>query len=121
MRKSTWISLACLGALLSACATEPPKVLGTGPTMHEVLATAGSGTVAPEQGIAGGSLEARLEPYTRHARNEIRHLFPRLPNPDICLYIDPHLTTEGIPVPGYTTCFPLYRQAHYALPGEVPQ
>lgn len=35
------------------------------------------------------------------------------------LYVFPHLAgTEAVPVPGYSTVFPFYRQAQYALPGE---
>ncbi|ECD9611734.1 TIGR03751 family conjugal transfer lipoprotein [Salmonella enterica subsp. salamae] len=57
--------------------------------------------------------------YTRTAVNEIQAQFKRLPNPDMTMYIYPHLTEgEGVPVPGYTTVFPLHTQVQYALPGE---
>lgn len=57
--------------------------------------------------------------YTRTAVNEIQAQFKRLPNPDMAMYVYPHLTEgEGIPVPGYTTVFPLHTQVQYALPGE---
>ena len=60
------------------------------------------------------------ESYTRTAKNEIETLFMRLPNPDLILYVFPHLATEeAIPVPGYSTVFPLYERVIYALPGEV--
>ncbi len=59
--------------------------------------------------------------YTRTAQNEIEVLFVRLPNPDLILYVFPHLATEeAIPIPGYSTVFPLYERVVYALPGEVP-
>ena len=59
--------------------------------------------------------------YTRTAQNEIEALFVRLPNPDLILYVFPHLATEeAIPIPGYSTVFPLYERVIYALPGEVP-
>lgn len=58
--------------------------------------------------------------YTRTAYNEINELFPRLPNPILLMYIDPHLTQAGHPVPGYSTAFPMYETAQYALPGEAP-
>ncbi|KPB13112.1 Conjugal transfer protein [Pseudomonas syringae pv. syringae] len=62
---------------------------------------------------------ALQEPYTRTAANEIHNLFPRLPNPDLVLYVYPHLSgTEQAPVPGYSTVFPFYRRVQYALPGE---
>ena len=57
--------------------------------------------------------------YARTAANELELLFPRLPNPDVFIYVPPHLATElRIPVPGYTTAVPLYDRVEYALPGE---
>lgn len=57
--------------------------------------------------------------YTRTAANEVQTRFKRLPNPDMVMYVYPHLTEgEGVPVPGYTTVFPLHTQVQYALPGE---
>jgi conjugative transfer region lipoprotein (TIGR03751 family) len=57
--------------------------------------------------------------FTRHAKNEIKQLFPRLPNPDILIYVYPHLATaEQVPIPGYTTAMPLYERVHYAMPGD---
>ncbi|MEE9493614.1 MAG: TIGR03751 family conjugal transfer lipoprotein [Gammaproteobacteria bacterium] len=58
-------------------------------------------------------------PYTRTQINELESLFPRLPNPDIAIYMYPHLSTRNeVPVPGYTTVIPLYERVQYALPGE---
>ncbi|MFT4103418.1 MAG: TIGR03751 family conjugal transfer lipoprotein [Burkholderiaceae bacterium] len=57
--------------------------------------------------------------YTRTARNEVYRQFQRLPNPDLVMYVFPHLAgTDPVPVPGYTTVFPLYQRVQYALPGE---
>ena len=57
--------------------------------------------------------------YARTAANELELLFPRLPNPDVYVYVPAHLATElRIPVPGYTTAVPLYDRVEYALPGE---
>ncbi len=62
-----------------------------------------------------------LHGYTRDAANEINALFPRLPNPTLVMYIFPHLAgEEPVPVPGYATAFPMYKQIEYALPGELP-
>ena len=60
-----------------------------------------------------------LAAYTRDAANEIQQLFPRLPNPELVLYVFPHLTPKGRPVPGYTTSFLMYEKDEYALPGEI--
>ncbi len=57
--------------------------------------------------------------YTRTAENEVQVQFKRLPNPDMTMYVFPHLTEgENVPVPGYTTVFPLHTRVNYALPGE---
>lgn len=63
----------------------------------------------------------RERSYARTAATELELLFPRLPNPDIYIYVLPHLATEArLPVPGYTTAVPLYDRVEYALPGEMP-
>ncbi|MBK3845838.1 TIGR03751 family conjugal transfer lipoprotein [Stutzerimonas xanthomarina] len=65
---------------------------------------------------AAPALQAR---YTRTAANEIYRQFHRLPNPDLLMYVFPHLAgSDPVPVPGYTTLFPLYQRVQYALPGE---
>lgn len=57
--------------------------------------------------------------YTRTASNEIQRQFKRLPNPDLVMYVFPHLAgTDPVPVPGYSTVFPLYQRVQYAMPGE---
>lgn len=57
--------------------------------------------------------------YTRTAQTEIDRQFQRLPNPDLVMYVFPHLAgTEQAPVPGYSTVFPFYQRVQYALPGE---
>lgn len=57
--------------------------------------------------------------YTRTARNEIERQFHRLPNPDLVMYVFPHLAgTDPAPIPGYSTVFPLHHRVQYALPGE---
>lgn len=59
------------------------------------------------------------EPYTRTAQNEIHRQFHRLPNPDLVMYVFPHWAgTDPVPVPGYSTVFPLYQRVQYAMPGE---
>ena len=64
---------------------------------------------------------ADLAGYLRNAFNELDAHFPRLPNPTLVMYVFPHLVgEERLPVPGYATTFPMYRQVEYALPGEVP-
>lgn len=60
--------------------------------------------------------------YTQTASNEVNSLFKPLPNPEIPIYIYPHLVSsngESYPKPGMTTTFFLYRSNHYAMPGET--
>lgn len=58
--------------------------------------------------------------YLRTAANEMTVLFPRLENPDIGIFIFPHLATaNNVPIPGYATVMPLYDSVQYALPGEA--
>lgn len=45
--------------------------------------------------------------------------FVRLPNPDLEMYVYPHLAKGRYPVPGYVTVFPMFEGVQYALPGEV--
>lgn len=65
------------------------------------------------------TLTAQQQQATRSDDNAARALFRRLPNPDLEMYIFPHLAgSEGVPVPGYSTIFPFYNRVQYALPGE---
>ncbi len=65
---------------------------------------------------AGGADNAK---FTRTAQNEIYSQFKRLPNPDLVMYVFPHLAgSDPAPIPGYTTVFPLYQRVQYAMPGE---
>lgn len=74
---------------------------------------------APGVRPASEQADPLYEDYTRTSANEIKVLFPRLPNPDISLFIYPHLATKNeVPIPGYATVIPLYGQVEYALPGE---
>ena len=57
--------------------------------------------------------------YTRTVLTELNNLFPRHDNPDMVIYVYPHLATRTrAPIPGYTTVIPLYERIEYRLPGE---
>ena len=122
--------ISVFSLVLAGCSTNKETLLPHGEqTMLDIWNGAGS------QGTQQQLLDARQqlrrplaqadfsfslqEPYTRTAANEIRNLFPRLPNPDLVLYVYPHLSgTEQAPIPGYSTVFPFYQRVQYALPGE---
>jgi conjugative transfer region lipoprotein (TIGR03751 family) len=98
-----------------------------GATMKQILAAHNAVSDKPRQAQAyrkQATAMPRLQTtnytaYTRTEQRELNGLFPRLPNPDLCMYVYPHLSGEGSTVPGYTSCFPLYKQNQYALPGET--
>ncbi|MCP4308825.1 MAG: TIGR03751 family conjugal transfer lipoprotein [bacterium] len=80
--------------------------------------------MANNTGVVGQEInppDVDLAAYTRQADNEIQGLFPRLSNPDLVIYVYPHLSgLERVPIPGYATTFPMYKGIEYALPGEIP-
>ena len=136
----TWIErLAVVLAIiaLAGCATSKEELLTHGDrTMldiwhQETGGSAGSGRASRELLDARQTLRRPLTDadvqatpgvqarYTRTAQNEIYRQFHRLPNPDLVMYVFPHLAgTDPVPVPGYSTVFPLYQRVQYALPGE---
>lgn len=63
--------------------------------------------------------------YSNRIKNKLSKInkeFRTLPNPQIPMYIFAHRVEAGgemIPVSGYTTAFHLYKQNHFALPGEA--
>lgn len=118
-----WISLF---GLLAGCASDTAQLLPPGEHDIQAIWNGAAGQGSPLQ-QARQALRRPLEaepqaleaPYSRSAANEIRSQFPRLPNPDLLLYVYPHLTgSEQAPVPGYTTVLPFYQKVQYALPGE---
>lgn len=120
-------SLFSLG-LLTGCMAHGGAVPRNGPTMADVYETAmnqsnGDSLVQVRQQIqtpVAYSGANQLNAYTRTANNEIENLFPTLPNPELVMYIYPHLVGDDqAPIPGYSTAFSLYEREHYALPGEV--
>ncbi len=55
------------------------------------------------------------------AVNSVNTVFHKLPNPELKLYVYPHLAgSDELPIPGYYTAFNVYEKTHYALPNEFP-
>lgn len=51
--------------------------------------------------------------------NAVSQQFRKLPNPEIKMYVYPHLAGQDqVPVPGYFTAFNVYDHDYYALPQE---
>ena len=108
---------------LAGCSTPVREEVfdNSGPTTEEVWHGAGTASallgdaVGRNPGGPGGAAA-----WTRDAQNELSALFPELRNPRIGLYIFPHLSAAGHPVPGYLTVFYLYPSGpNFALPGEA--
>ena len=133
------LALAVAVAALGGCATSKEKMLSHGgSTMMDIwqqeAGDGGGGTghmtrrqlLDARQSLRRPLTEADVHAvpaeqmrYTRTARNEVQRQFQRLPNPDLVMYVFPHLAgTDPVPVPGYTTVFPLYQRVQYAMPGE---
>lgn len=64
-------------------------------------------------------VEMNIEKFIRTEDSELTNQFRKVYNPDVYLYVFPHLSLEeGIPIPGYLTKFSLYSKEYWALPGE---
>ena len=108
---------------MSGCSTPVrEEIFGTGgPTTEEIWYGSGSATelLGDTVGNNPGGHEGAAA-WTRSATNELSALFPELRNPRIGLYVFPHLSAAGHPVPGYLTVFYLYESGpNFALPGEA--
>lgn len=122
-----WTSLCAL-LLLAGCAADTQKLLPHGDaTMLDIWnqqASPSTRQLLDARQTLRRPLQSPLPivdqtPYTRTAQNEIYRQFQRLPNPDLVMYVFPHLAgSDPVPVPGYSTVFPLYQRVQYAMPGE---
>ncbi|HDJ1442408.1 TPA: TIGR03751 family conjugal transfer lipoprotein [Serratia rubidaea] len=120
-----------IGAALSGCSTSKEEMLPPGDsTMLGLWQGEDGGGSARNAVAARDSLRRPLtesesqasvaddRSYSRTQESEIGQQFPRLPNPDLVMYVFPHLADGNTPVPGYSTVFPFYSQVQYAMPGE---
>ena len=126
-----WGAGLAMTLLVSACSTSKDELLPHGDnTMLDVWE---QGTSGSNGSTAGRQLldarqdmrrplqanQADKSLFTRTAQNEIYSQFKRLPNPDLVMYVFPHLAgSDPAPIPGYSTVFPLYQRVQYAMPGE---
>jgi conjugative transfer region lipoprotein (TIGR03751 family) len=123
------LALSTLCAAVAGCASgnKHNTIPSDGPTMAEIYRQHMAGV-----GQRGMPAERELTPqrdqdnpsdagsYQRTVANEIDNRFTRLPNPDLVMYVTPHLSANGrYPVPGYSTVFPMYETVEYAMPGEA--
>lgn len=130
MSHHKWINTSCfaLVLLLSGCTSHIDKVIPkTLPTMKQIYdEKAGNGGTdvlrQREADIRARPIESS-EDYISELpprAAQIAHLFPSLPNPELYMYVKPHvLGSSGAAVPAYMTRFTMYDRTHYALPNEV--
>lgn len=128
-------AVLALSLLASGCAVDKEKMLPHGDqTMMDVWNAGTTGSAGSSQGRQLVDARAELRRpvdtsqarpladnagYSRTAQNEIYSQFKRLSNPDLVMYVFPHLAgSDPAPIPGYTTVFPLYQRVQYAMPGE---
>jgi conjugative transfer region lipoprotein (TIGR03751 family) len=118
----------CLAGLVAGCSVSGPRespLPKTGPKMIDIFKQH-----MKDDGTTPGDLRDRLParsydegrgtPSMRNAAtSSLHHRFARLPNPDLEMYVYPHLAAGKYPVPGYTTLFPMFETIQYAMPGEV--
>lgn len=90
---------------------------------QETGLTPANETAGNYNGLA--NIRAKIAPqksgYITANKIQTENLFKPLPNPEIPIYVYPHLVQQdnGVPIPGYTTAFFLYKKNHFAMPSEV--
>ena len=125
------VALVALVSVISGCSTSKEEMLPAGDSNMLELWQGKGANGSAQRGAQGREAlrrplseteEQRADKldhsYSRTQESEITQQFPRLPNPDMVMYVFPHLVGGNSPVPGYSTVFPFYSQVQYALPGE---
>lgn len=87
----------------------------------EQQASAESDMLALRQQVRStNSINYSGTPLSQINRYAVSQEFHKLPNPELHLYVFPHLAgSDQVPVPGYYTVFSAYERDHYALPQEM--
>ena len=122
-----WFALSCGVLVIAGCASNKDALIPQdGPPMADIYTKHMAGIEGSSSRVARECLPLRppedVQPtaFTRTALNETNARFGRVPNPDLVMFVFPHLAGVGqYPVPAYTTVFPLYDTVHYAMPGEI--
>lgn len=121
------LTLVALVALTGCSVSGPrrPPLPDTGPTILDIYQGAKGATDAAvsQSGVRSrmplrDATEFNPGPVRLSAEDQIERRFARVQNPDLVMYVFPHLQNKH-PVPGYFTVFPMYTTTEYLLPGEV--
>lgn len=114
------LTLLIMAIWISGCSTSAPlkKMQTNGQSTSELMRgqTLNGQNSTPIRPV----FDYNYGQYTRNSMSELEVLFPRLPNPTLVMFVYPHMSRAGVPVPGYSTAFPLFDKVEYALPGESP-
>ena len=104
-----WPHLLASAAWISACAS-PAELPESPSTVRDLYRQAmSSGAPAPmSHPLPTGPIEGH--PLMAEVDWQLRRNFRALPNPRLILYVYPHLTTDGNPVPGYATWFNVFER-----------
>jgi len=126
MKMKTVLTVLLISNALTACSNNVKPTSNTsqktvGDIMKRQLGSAQAENFrqGPQRWQTSPAHALKYSDYTRTEAKELQGLFPRLPNPDLCMYVFPHLSSEQASVPGYTSCFAMYDTNQYALPGEM--
>lgn len=109
--------------VLAACSTSKEKIFkGDMPTMKEIYVEkfhqlgVGEKPIIDRGLVSTNKLEQTM-PNVPIASSyaELQQQFPKAPNPMMLMFIFPHLTHSGTPVPEYNTYFNLYEVDHFTV------
>ena len=130
MAQERWISASLIIALaaMSGCASHIDKVVPTNTATMKQIYESKTGNGNAEV-LRRREMEIRARPLSSDEdyisdlpprAAQIEHLFPALPNPELFMYVKPHVIgNSGAAVPAYMTRFTMYDRTHYAMPNEV--
>lgn len=117
--KISWLcrllSISAFSLSFVGCTSNVKDVMNTETTMKDIV----GGNSVPQSAQIVSPINSSLVGYTRTAINETEVLFPELPNPRLVMYVHPHMTPEGTPIPGYSVPLSFYESTQYAMPGEL--
>jgi len=114
------LMLIILVTWISGCSTNQPlqEMSKDGKSTAELMRQGVPSGTSATLSVGSDLSRYNYNPYTRNVLNETNMLFPMLPNPSLVMYVYPHMSASGVPVPGYATAFKFYETEQYALPGE---
>ncbi|CCW28980.1 TIGR03751 family conjugal transfer lipoprotein [Xenorhabdus nematophila] len=133
MKFKTFTVLFFASTFLMGCSTSKDKLMPVGDhnmmeiwqgkagekvSTGQLVQQAENTQVRPLKEHKQGTQITLSDSYSRTQETEISQQFPRLPNPDMVMYVFPHLSQGNLPVPGYSTVFSFYQQVQYAMLGE---